>query len=201
MLKKSLFCLIFLLSFATVSIHADNSQFYNVKEKSYFTGTVFELASKNKLVGTVVKSRFRVRTNYDLYDAKGNYEATAVCRVLTLGLFYEWATEMDVYDSKGNRIGVIDGQAVTMASAKFSFYDAKGQHVGIGYLDINNTGFIIVDPKNDYHVLAQYTRRFVENTIDSWDVAIFDQDQISPAMLHIFGAFAVDTQSAFQEDT
>jgi len=201
MLKKTLISVLLFLSFAAVYINADESLSYNVKKKVYMTSVVFELNSKKTMVGTVVKSPFHLRTTYDLYDARGVYQATAICRILTLGLFYDWGTEMDVYDPAGNYLGMIDGQVVTEASAKFSFYDGNGNHVGIAYLDHNHTGFTIVDPQNQYHMVAQYTRNFVENTIDSWDVIIYDQEQIPEELLHIFGAFAVDRQGAFKADT
>jgi hypothetical protein len=90
---------------------------------------------------------------------------------------------------------------VTGASAKFSFYDGNGNHVGIAYLDRNNTGFTISHPDNEYYIIAQYNRQFVENTIDSWDVSIYDSTVIPTELLHIFGAFAVDRQSTFKLDT
>ncbi len=201
MLKKYVIYFLLLLSFGAVYVHADETLSYNVKKKVYMSSVVFELNAKKSMIGTVVKSPFRLRTNYDLYDARGVWQASAVCRILTLGLFYDWGTELDFYDPAGAYIGMIDGQVVTEASAKFSFYDAEGSHVGIAYLDVNNTGFTIVNPENQYHTIAQYTRNFVENTLDTRDVIIYDQRQIPAELLHVFGAFAVDRQGSFKADT
>lgn len=200
MLKKSFIFFMLLCGFISSNLSADGLN-YNVQKKVYPMSVVFEMTSAYSIVGSVVKSPFRVRTNYDLYDRAGNYQATAVCRILTLGLFYDWGTEMDVYNPQGGYLGMIDGQVVTGASAKFSFYDGRGNHVGIAYLDKNCLGFTITNPNNEYQVIAQYTRRFVENTIDSWDVVIFEKSQVPVELLHIFAAFAVDRQSAFKEDT
>ncbi len=189
------------LSFTGLHAKESDAISYNIQKKEYTLSTVFELTTPSKLMGTVVKSSLRVRTHYDLYDAKGTHKATAICRVLTLGLIYDWGTEMDVYDTAGQPLGMIDGQVVTGTPAKFSFYDATGHPVGIGYLDKNCTGFTIVNPNDEYHMIAQYTRRFIENTIDSWDVAIYDEEQIPLELLSVFGAFAVDRQNAFKPDT
>lgn len=200
MWNKLLFGLLLCFSFS--ALHADNggSLTYSVQKKKYPFSTVFELATPKSMVGTVVKSAFHVRTHYDLYDAKGVYRATAICRILTLGLLYDWGTEMDVYDPSGNYLGMIDGQAVTGASAKFSFYDGRSNHVAIAYLDQNHSGFTLLNPINEYHTIAQYTRRFVEDAIDPWDVSIFDADEVPNELLHIFSAFAVDRQGAFKID-
>lgn len=199
---NKIFASIFTVFFiALANLQAASPIFYNVKKKEYAFSTIFELSSQTSKFGTVVKSALNVRCSYDLYDTKGRHQATAISRILTLGLFYDWGTELDIYNPAGNHIGVIDGQAVTGAAAKFSFYDARGNHVGIAYLDHNCMGFSIVDPYNEYNVIAQFTRCFVDNAVDTWDISIYDPDAIPEEHLFFFSAFAADRQNAFREDT
>lgn len=156
--------------------------------------------SDKGFIGSVSKSTLRVRTNYDLYDSKGNYEGVAICRILTLGSIYSWAREMDIYDQNKMYVGLIDGQAATAAGAKFSIYNAEGTCVGIAYLDLNKSSYTIVDPKNDRHHLASFKRNFIKDTVDHWDVAVYDKDCIDIRIIKIFAAFAVDTQNDFKKD-
>ena len=178
----------------------DSSLKFKVYEQDYTFSTVYEMGSGEGLMGSVSKSVFHIRTNYDLYDKKGAFEAVGICRVLTLGLIYSWATEMDLYDSNGQHIGVIDGQLMTSSQAKFSIYDSTQKRVGIAYLDNTCSAFTIVDPDNERHILASLKRNFVADTIDNWEVSIYERDVIDVRIIKIFSAFAVDTQKDFKED-
>jgi len=105
-----------------------------------------------------------------------------------------------VYDADGSWIGLIDGQAVTGASAKFSVYDRNGDRVGIAYLDKTNDGFTIVDPEYENKYIASFRRNFIQNTTDYWKVNVYDTNAIDLRVLKIFGAFAADTQDDFKKD-
>lgn len=197
---KIFYCLPLLLAFF-FSIGAESSTMaFEVHRKDYTFSTAFELRTNKDFFGSVNKSCFSIRTNYELYDAKGNYEAVGVCRVLTLGAFYAWAREMDCYDSNGNYIGMIDGQAVTGAGAKYSIFNAEGTRVAIIYLDKGNSSFSAVDPNNEKRYLASFTRNFVEDATDHWNVLLNDPDILDPRLCKIFAAFAVDSQNEFKKD-
>lgn len=187
-----------LLGLCTQSFAASES--FKVYEQDYMFSKVFEMSSNEGLSGSVCKSFFRVRTNYDLYDRKGEFEAMGICRVLTLGLIYSWATEMDIYGQNGQYIGLVDGQMMTTAEAKFSLYDASLNRIGIVYLDETFVSFTIVDPNNERHVLASLKRNFIADTVDNWDVNIYEKEAVDLRMIKIFAAFAVDTQKAFKAD-
>ena len=173
---------------------------FKVYEQDYTFSRVFEMGSNEGLMGSVSKSFFRVRTNYDLYNRRGDFEAVGICRVLTLGLIYSWATEMDLYDHQNQWIGLIDGQMMTSSEAKFSIYDANYNRIGIAYLDNTFASFTIVDPKNERHILISLKRNFIADTVDNWDVNIYERDVIDMRILKIFAAFAVDTQKCFKKD-
>lgn len=186
--------------------HHDHDKTYkfSIHQKSYQFSTVFEMDSHGKPHGTVVKSKLRwlkpLRDSYDVYDKNGEWTATGISRVFCLGLFRAWGAEFDVYDTKGNVIGVIDGQVVTAESAKYSIYGKNGDKVGIAYMELENAGIAIVHPEKTNHIIARLTRNFVRDQVDHWDVAVYDADAIDPAIIKVFAGFAVDYQDYFKAD-
>ncbi|MBA3957106.1 MAG: hypothetical protein H0X51_01745 [Parachlamydiaceae bacterium] len=163
--------------------------------------TRFELSQGKNNLGSITKSSFRLRTNYDLYDVDGNYEALGICRKLSLGSIFTWATEIDIYDKDGGYVGFVDGQVITGAAAKFSIYNAMGDCVGIAYLDLKGASFTVVDPENEQRNLASFKRNYVQSTTDHWDVQVYCPKSIDMRILKMFSAFAVDTQEKFKKDT
>jgi hypothetical protein len=173
---------------------------YRITRSDYYFSTVFDMANDWEPLGSVLKGIFHVTTHYHAYDRRGIYEGQGICRLFCMGLFYTWATEIDVYDAEGYKAGLIDGQVMSSEPAKFSFYDENGQRVAIAYLDQNCMGFSLVDPGNSSFVLARLTRNFIPDTIDNWDVAIYYPEKISPRLVKIFAAFVCDTQNKFKPD-
>jgi hypothetical protein len=202
-MKKFGILLLALVSFCCPAFshgkHKDGFKF-TVHQKDWRFSKVFEMDSKGNSQGTVVKSSLRMRTNYDVYDEFGEWQATGIARIFCLGFFKPWGAEFDVYDPNGNVIGVIDGQAVTLEAAKYSFYNSRGNCVGIAFMDLTSAGFTIVDPNKETHVIARLTRNFVKDQVDYWDVVIYDVDIIDPALIKVFAAFAVDKQEYFKID-
>lgn len=174
---------------------------FRIHQKDYRFSTVFEMDGVGTSHGAVVKSSIRVRSNYDVYDERGQWQATGIARVLCLGFFRPWGAEIDVYNPKGEIIGLIDGQVGTLAAAKYSIYNALGECVGIAFLDLTKAGFTILDPENKTRVIARLTRNFVQEQIDSWDVVVYDVHAIDPALVKVFAAFAVDKQNYFKKDS
>ncbi len=185
-----------------LTLHADE---LNVYQKDYRFSTVFEMESNGRIQGSAEKSIWRwlkpLRDTYDIYDEDGVWQATGIGRIFCLGFFRPWGAEFDVYDPKGNRIGVIDGQIATTESAKFSIYNSEGERVGIAYLDLKNTGFSIFHPEKPALVFAYLRRNFAPDQIDHWTISIHDESgMIDPRILKVFTAFAVDKQGYFRED-
>ncbi len=173
---------------------------YHVTKSRYTFSTIFDMIADNRSIGSIVKNRFHITTHYDLYDSFGAYQGKGISRFFCLGLFYEWAREIDVYDAQGNRIGVIDGQVVTDAPAKFSFYNSAGQRVAIAYLDHTRKGFSLLDSEDETFVLARLNRNFIDEAMDTWEVNLYHPEKISPQLVRVFAAFACDTQDKFKED-
>jgi uncharacterized protein YxjI len=205
-MKKSLSVLVFSLlsTTALLSEHPDKHEL-TVYQKDYRFSTVFEMESKGHAQGSAVKSVWRwfkpLRDTYDIYDEEGVWQATGIGRIWCSGFFRPWGAEFDVYDVKGKRIGVIDGQVFTTESAKFSFYNAEGKHVGTAYMDLKNAGFSILHPEKSSMILAYLRRNFVQDQTDHWTITINDETgMIDPRVLKVFTAFAVDKQGFFKED-
>lgn len=207
MTRKYIFTfLIMMMSLATLGFSSTCKNFdshiltFNTQQQDYLFSTIFDFSSENGSLGSALKSSFRIRTNYDLYTPLGDYEGTGTCRLLTLGVVYSWGTEIDIYDQNHAYLGMIDGQVVTGAAAKFSIYDAEGMRVGIAYLDRNQSIFTIVDPENEQRYIASFRRNFIKDTVDNWNIQVYDQETIDRRIIKIFAAFAVDTQETFKED-
>ena len=178
---------------------------FSVHQKNYSLTIVFEMYSHGHPFGTVEKSASRYLKKpfcdiYDIYDEKGHWCASGYSRYVTTGFFRPWGAEFDVYDKHGGLIGVIDGQLVTTEAAKYSIYNARGDRVGIAYMDIGNGGFSIVHPERESDILVHLIRNFVKNEIDHWDVVIYDAEAIDPAIIKVFAAFALDYQAYFKAD-
>ena len=208
-MKKNGFFMIFafLFSFSFI-LHATHIELkedkktgtvFQVRKQTYRFSTLFEFHSQKEFLGTNRKSCFNVRTHYDLYDLKGQYEGVGICRIFTLGALYTWGKEIDVYDAEGNNVGLIDGQVVTGAGTKYSIYNAEGNRVGIAYLDSAKGIFTILDPDNEQHYLVSLQRNFILDTIDNWDVFVYEPEAIDMRIVKIFSAFVVDTQEDFKK--
>jgi len=182
-------------------------QRFAVFEKPYSFSNYFEFQSDEGPCGLVVKKRFaylNVRPHYEVYNAKGQWQATGVARLLTLGAIYSWATEIDVYDTAGKRIGLIDGQLATLAAARFSFYEYddkdKSTLKAIAYMDKEKGSFSVTDPDNDKYLFMHLQRVFLPNTQDHWKGQVFVDGAIDERVLKVFAAFAVDHQEHFRPD-
>ena len=192
-----------LISISVIPLYAlskEETTSYRVTRSDYTLSSVFEMTNEKTNFGSVVKNIFHVATHYDSYDRYGLYEGQGICRILTLGLIYTWAAEIDIYDAHGDRIGMIDGQVISSEPAKFSFYDAEGNRICIAYLDQHCTGFVFVDPDNSAFILAHLTRNFIVDTIDNWEASLYHPERLPKLFLKIFAAFACDTQNDFKPD-
>lgn len=196
-----LYCLLISACVATLKATEESEAInFHVTRSDYTFSTVFDMTSEKQNFGSIVKSIFHISTHYDAYDRYGLYEGQGICRMVTLGLIYSWATEIDIYNKQGIRIGMIDGQVMSAEPAKFSFYDAADNRLCIAYLDLNGMSFVLVDPENTSFVLARLTRNFILDTVDNWDIALYHPEKVSMKFVKIFAAFACDTQNSFKRD-
>jgi hypothetical protein len=203
---KKIACMLVLLLIASASAFATPVSF-TIREREYLFSNYFEFAADKQPMGLVIKKRYaylHLTNNYDLYTTKGDWQARGVSRLFCLGALYSWATEIDVYDTNGVRIGLIDGQAVTTAAARFSIYeyDSEGNSTlkAIAFMDDERRSFSIVHPENDKQFVASLQRVFLPNLRDHWECNAFDADLLDIRILKVFSAFAVDHQEFFRAD-
>lgn len=172
---------------------------YQIVEHPYTFSTYFEMQGQNGFEGRSIKNKATVRTTYDLYDSDGAYKAQAIVQLISLGSLNAWGKDMDIYDDKARKIGFIDGVLLTTASAKYCFYDEKDEWVATAYLDSACSGFIITSAKNE-RTIANMRRNFVDNTVDYWDITIYEPGVVDMRLLKLFSTFAIDYQEYFKED-
>lgn len=201
MLTKKIITFLFLIAcLSSLCAAEDDTLNFRVTRRDSLLSSSFDMTNEKKQLGSVTKSFFHIVTHYDLLDRYGLYEGQGICRMVTLGLFYSWATEIDIYNAHGTWIGIIDGQIISSEPAKFSFYDAEGRRICIAYLDQNRMSFVLVDPENPQLIFARLTRNFIKDTLDNWDVTIYQPDRVPLRFIKIFAAFACDTQNSFKPD-
>jgi hypothetical protein len=208
LLKSSLtYLLTLLLVLSTASviaagIHEDHPYEFDIRTDPYAFATYFQIDSINTYIGTVKKSSFELRTNYDLSDENG-WQATGIKNVFNLGTLYAWASEITVYDARNVKIAMIDGQVTTTENAKFSLYeyDEEGDYtlIGVAYLDNDFDSFTILD--TELQPIAKLERYSVsiEGAVDYWHVSVSHPEKIDDRLFRIFAAFVIDNQDYFHE--
>lgn len=158
------------------------------------------MQGKSGFIGRGIKKSLTVRTTYDLYDANGEHEAQGIVQAVSLGALFATCKDIDIYDPTGERLGFIDGEVLTTASAKYTFYNQENEPVATAYLDYSCSGFILMEYKTE-RTIGHLRRNFVENVTDNWDIKLYEPNVIDMRVLKIFSIFAIDFQEYFKEDT
>jgi hypothetical protein len=171
---------------------------FEVWQQDYMFSTTLNITSEHAYLGSIVKSPFRIRTSYELFGPKGDYEGVGICRFITLGGGV-WQAQIDLYDTKKIKIGAIEGEAAPHTTTQFFLYNEERECVGIARLDFSNSKFIIVHPSTE-QPLVSFKRNYVRGIVDYWNVTIHVLDAIDLKLIKIFAAFAVDSQDEFQND-
>jgi hypothetical protein len=179
----------------------ENIKQIRITKRDYRFEEDFDVDSDFGHLGSIVQSSFSLRKNYSFYDHEGNAIFYAYGRVFSLGSLITSATVLDVYDHMGqNLVGSFEGALLTLYPSKFYFYDFSGICIGIAYMDNDKCSFVIYHPTHSQKILAIYTRVFVENVQDWWQIDIVEPGAIDWRLLISFGAFAVDTQAEYRAD-
>lgn len=172
---------------------------FTVRKKDYMFQTYFELDSKEMPPYELIKHKISIATSYSMQSENG-YEGFARARIVSLGALYAWARDLDLYDKNGDYFGMIDGEMLTTAEAKFSFFDKDGNKLAIAYLDEDKTGFTIVHAEKSARVIARMQRNFVIDSPDAWEVKVYHGQDLDSRFIKCFAAFAVDSQGLFKKD-
>ena len=110
---------------------------------------------------------------------------------------FSWATDIDIYDTRGVKIGLIYGETATIESAKFSIYsyDEKGNAkiVGVALANEDFTHFSITQPVN-YLPIGELVRNSKNN---HWTVSVETPEIIDDRIIRIFASFVVNYQDKF----
>lgn len=182
-------------------IHEDHPYNFTITKDVYKFSELYQINSQQKETypGSVKKSAFRIRSNYDLSDVHG-WQATGITRIISLGSLYPWAKDTDIYDTRGVQIGLIDGDMATFESAKFNIYEyddvGKATQIGSAYANPEFNRFVILSSSNNPHPIAELNRNFSDNT---WSVSVHYPEKIDDRIMRIFAGFVVDHQDKFLE--
>ncbi len=185
------------LSFA--SVHEDHPYEMIMSKHIYKFSEVYQIKSplKDTYPGSVKKSSFRVRTNYDLSNKNG-WQATGITRILSLGTLFPWATDIDIYDTRNVQIGMIDGSLATLEAAKFDLYEyddaGNATMIGVAYADPDFNRFVILSSSDNPHPIAELSRNYSEN---NWNISVHYPEKIDDRIIRIFAGFVVDYQDKF----
>lgn len=205
----SLGCVLSALLIYGVSLNSyagvHESQPYNfiISKDIYKLSEIYQIQSPQKETypGSVKKSAFRIRTNYDLSNKDG-WQATGITRLLSLGAIYHWAKDIDIYDTRGVQIGLIDGNLATFESAKFNMYEydesGSATEIGVAYANQDFTRFVIYSSMDNPHPIAEFNRNFADNT---WGVAVHYPEKIDDRLVRVFAGFVVDHQDKFMSNS
>ncbi|STY29857.1 Uncharacterised protein [Legionella wadsworthii] len=203
----SFLSLLFILSYASIAhsygVHEDHPYDFVVTKDVYKFSEIYQIKSPQRETypGSVKKSAFRIRTNYDLSNKDG-WQATGITRIISLGSLYPWAKEIDIYDTRGVQIGFIDGNLATLESAKFTIYDydesGKANEIGFAYANPSFDRFVILSSLNNPHPIAELNRNFGDKT---WNVSVHYPEQIDDRIIRIFAGFVIDHENKFLADT
>ena len=191
-----------LLLFPTLSmaeIHEDHPYSFEVTKHKHKFSEMYRIKSEKRetYLGAVKKSAFRLLTNYDLSNADG-WQATGITRILSVGAIYPWATDIDIYDTRGKQIAMIDGELATFESAKFSLYKysetGKSSKIGTAYANADFSHFFIIDNGSNVQI-AELFRDFSGN---QWRVAVYMPEKIDDRLVRIFAGFVIHFEDTFK---
>jgi hypothetical protein len=192
--------LLFLFSHTIfASVHEDHPYDFLISKDSYRIDEIYQIKSplRNTYPGSVKKSAFRIRRHYDLSNKDG-WQATGITRILSLGTIFTWATDIDVYDTRGVLIGLINGKRASLEAAKFNIYEydeaGKSTKVGIAYASRDFNRFVILSDKYNPHPIAEFDRNYSQST---WSVTVHYPEKIDDRIIRIFAGFLVDYQNKF----
>ncbi|MCC5791138.1 MAG: hypothetical protein JJT82_00810 [Legionellaceae bacterium] len=189
------------LSFA--GVHEDHPYDYTISKDIYKMSEIYQIKSiqKETYPGSIKKSMFRIRTNYDLSDKHG-WQATGIIRLLSPGAIFPWATDIDIYDTRGVKFGLIDGSAFTVESAKFHLYEyddfGNSFEVGVAFANPDFSRFVIYPLGNNPHPIAEMSRDYNNKT---WNVSVHYPEILDDRIMRIFSGFVVDFQDKFLSET
>lgn len=194
-----LFALVFATGANSYGVHEDHPYDLALTKDIYKFSEVYQIKSplKETYPGSIKKSAFRIRTNYDLSNKDG-WQATGITRVISMGSVYPWATDIDIYDTRGVKIGLIDGDMATLESAKFNLYEydesGNAQYIGSAYANANFDRFVILESNTNPHPIAELNRNKSEN---NWGISVHYPEKIDDRIVRIFAGFVIDFEDKF----
>ena len=184
----------------SAAIHEDHPYSFTISPNFHALSTDFQISSDDTYIGTIKKNHLRFRTIYELFD-ENKWQAVGNIRFFSTGLFSIWASEIDIYDAKGVKIGMVNGQKGTTEEAKFTLYTSNEKGIttlaGTALLNSDRDYCMIVPRNRKKRPIGRMRRVFVPNGNDFWEVRVNRPNKIDDRIMRIFAAFIIDNQDTF----
>lgn len=177
----------------------------HIKEHKFPYYTYFDMDSSEKHLGNVTKEKYEIWTHYRYYGHERDKDllANAYIRLFSLGQLFSWSSVMDIYNTSETHLGTIEGCWLTLAPAKFEFYNSQHDLLAIGYMDEDKMGITLSTPQEQpiarYHCIFQNLTPTVDQITSHWVLNVSNRDILPASFLLFFGAFLVDHESHFEE--
>jgi len=192
--------LIFTQTFANPVQVEEKKQDVQVIKNSPFLSYSAEFIFQNDdiCLGKIIRTGFMCpRYYYDLYDQNGSFSVRGITRALSIGLIFPRVTDIDVYDSRNNFIGMLQGKVLKRSRAKFNFYDESQRPTAIAYINGETTDIVIVSSENPTKIFAKFTgQTFGE--VGALNIDFISHDcPVDDRIMKVFSAFISDFYETF----
>lgn len=181
-----------------IGVYVKNPYSFTVERDRYNLADFIQIKPNQREIepSTIKISVFRVSTSYDLSNKDG-WQATGRTRMFSLRPIFPGAQTVDIYNTRGQQVGVIVGRLLTTHTAQFDLYEynqvGESHYVGTAYANADYTRLVIYRSKDDPRPLAQFVRDFANK---KWQVDVYIPE-IDDRIIRIFAGMILDCQDKF----
>lgn len=168
-----------------------------ISSREYQESTYFEIDAKGADSGTIHKKALNIWTNYELHSKSGEYVGRGSLRIVSKGGRRAWESEIDLYDSVGECLGLIQGHFLPLGPAYFTFCNDEGVILAVAKFNEEKMAFLVSQPTPSENPIALYLR---DEEAEGWQVRVYDAQHLPPLFIRIFAAFVFDKQDLFLEE-
>lgn len=193
---KNIFFIVLFLINTTMFAHTS----FTVQPTKHLLSTEFDLYSADEYLCTVETVCWHLHRCYTVSYPSGE-QVCGTARLLSLGALFNALKEIDITDSQGETLGLIEGHWWTDAARKFFLYDAAHQHYATAYVEKDYKSISIVDAKNEKIKLATFVYKEVAEDTYQWEGNVHKHAAIPQSTLYVLSAFIADTCTPFYDNS
>lgn len=186
-MKKYLLAL-FLFAFASLKGFFELPEEFYVTQRWISLTTTFDVATNTQKLGTVDRTFFSLRYEYNFYDFNNAHQAKARMRWFTFGAIF------DVTDADGKILGSVNERILTLFPT-FEIVSPSGEILAIASMNLWGTEYSLKDPASNQEI-ANLSRPFFRLK-DNWTVKVTNpsllaEKKIDPRLFITVMAFQTD---------